>query len=341
MLDISHNKLFRLDDAAFATLPRLSVLDLSHNEELKIMDRAFLGLQHSLITLGMDNVSLSTVPDLPLPSLRILRLAHNELPSIPQELAPNMSQLRHLDLSDNDLHTVPILTHSLTHLRWLSLAGNSIRTLTNSSFTRLSDDITHLDIAQLDLNTFEHGTLDTLRSLRSLRMSTYPGCPLFNIPDVVDKVPNLRELWIEAPEPRAAVLDVAADPLQGSGSVPMKSFDTDLAAEMAGELPPKLRNVTFSGRGFAALGDAVLAGIRSPFLHVALSNTSLAVLSVQMFRQLGDARNVSVDVRDGNAALTKVGNPSTRSTPHAGGRSVFLTELKVAGAMFSCDCGIG
>lgn len=155
MLDLSNNKLFRLDDAAFATLPRLAVLDLSHNEELKVMDRAFFGLHNSLTTLGLDNVSLSMVPDLPLTSLRVLRLANNELPSIPQELAKNMSELRVLDLSDNDLTNVPILTHSLTHLRWLSLAGNSIRALTNSSFARLSDDLAYLDISQLDLNTFE------------------------------------------------------------------------------------------------------------------------------------------------------------------------------------------
>lgn len=159
MLDLSNNKLFRLDDAAFATLPRLSVLDLSHNEELKVMDRAFFGLHTTLIKLGLDNVSLSMVPDLPLPALRVLRLSNNELPSIPQELAPNMSQLRVLDLSDNDLTNMPILTHSLTHLRWLSLAGNSIRSLTNSSFTRLSDDLAYLDISQLDLNTFEVITL--------------------------------------------------------------------------------------------------------------------------------------------------------------------------------------
>lgn len=341
MLDLSHNKLFRLDDAAFATLPRLSVLDLSDNEELKVMDRAFLGLHHSLVSLGMDNVSLSTVPDLPLPALRILRLARNELPSIPQELAPNMSQLRVLDLSDNDLTAVPILTHSLTHLRWLSLAGNSIRALHNNSFTRLADDMSHLDIAQLDLNTFEHGTLDALRALRSLRMSTYPGIVLFNIPECIDSAPNLRQLWLEAPEPRATVLDTQSDPQMGSDSVPMRSLATDLAVEMSGELPPKLRNVTFSGRGFVQLADEVLAGVRSPLLHIALSNTSVAQLSVAFFRHLGDARNVSVDVRDGNAQLSKMGNPSSARMPHGAGKRVFLTDVKVAGAQLTCDCGIG
>lgn len=345
MLDLSYNKLFRLDDAAFATLPRLSYLDLSHNEELKMMDRAFLGLHHSLVALGMDNVSLSTVPDLPLPSLRILRLAHNELPSIPQELAPNMSQLRVLDLSDNDLIAVPILTHSLVHLRWLSLAGNSIKSLTNSSFTRLSDDLAHLDIAQLDLHTFEHGTLDTLRALRSLRMSTYPHIAAFNIPEVIDKVVNLRALWIEAPEPRAvhtSGTDVLSDQQQpGGGGGHTGSLSTDLATEMAGELPPKLRNVTFSGRGFSALADSVLLGVRAPSLHIALRNTSVARLPVALFRRLGDARNVSVDVRFGNAQLTALGNPSSASAPHGAGRKVFLTEMRVSGAQFSCDCGIG
>lgn len=83
------------------------------------MDKTFVGLQNSLLKLGLSNVSLSTVPELPLPILRELKIAHNELPSIPQELASNMSALRLLDLSANDLTSIPILTNSLTHLRYL------------------------------------------------------------------------------------------------------------------------------------------------------------------------------------------------------------------------------
>jgi len=118
-LDISYNYLLRIDDAVFSTMPKLAVLDLSHNRDLKVMDKSFMGLENSLIKLGLENVSLSTVPEIRLKYLREFRLGYNELPSIPQELATNMSNLRMLDLSNNDLTNVPLMTQSLPHLRWV------------------------------------------------------------------------------------------------------------------------------------------------------------------------------------------------------------------------------
>lgn len=116
-LDLSNNRLFRLDDAAFTTLPQLSLLDLSNNNELKIMDKAFMGLEDCLLTLKLNNVSLTSVPELALPSLRALHLSRNELPSVPQELAYNLTSIRNLDLSFNDLTNIPIMVHSLPQLR--------------------------------------------------------------------------------------------------------------------------------------------------------------------------------------------------------------------------------
>lgn len=121
------------------------------------MEKAFVGLQGSLIKLGLNNVSLTTIPDLPLPLLRVLKIAENELPTVSQELARNMSSLRVLDLSDNDLTSVPILTQLLKNLRYLSLAGNSITMLTNESFVGMSETLEYLDISKLHLNTFEVG----------------------------------------------------------------------------------------------------------------------------------------------------------------------------------------
>jgi Leucine-rich repeat (LRR) protein len=145
----------RLEDAAFATLPNLAVLDLSDNSELEVYGRVFIGLEKNLMELSLDNISLIQAPDLALPNLRILRIAGNQLPSIPPELATNLTSLRELDLSYNDLTAVPLITHSLENLRSLSLAGNPITSLSNTSLLGAADTVEHLDIAHLQLLMIE------------------------------------------------------------------------------------------------------------------------------------------------------------------------------------------
>ena len=145
----------RLEDAAFATLPNLVTLDLSNNIELEVYGRVFKGLENNLMELSLDNISLIQAPDLSLPNLRVLRLSHNELPSIPPELAANLTSLRVLDLSNNDLTAVPLITHSLPNLRSLSLAANPITSLTNTSLLGAADTLEYLDIAHLQLMMIE------------------------------------------------------------------------------------------------------------------------------------------------------------------------------------------
>ncbi|KAI5698085.1 hypothetical protein M8J75_001448 [Diaphorina citri] len=57
-LDLSYNRIMRLDDSNFATLPHLSFLDLSHNRELAFepKGRSFIGLDSSLLFLGLRNI---------------------------------------------------------------------------------------------------------------------------------------------------------------------------------------------------------------------------------------------------------------------------------------------
>lgn len=145
----------RLEDAAFATLPNLAVLDLSNNNELEVYGRVFKGLENSLLELSLDNISIIQAPELSLPYLRSLSISNNELPSIPPELAANLTSLRVLDLSENDLTAVPLITHSLPHLMSLSLAGNPITMLSNTSLLGAADTIEHLDIAHLKLTSIE------------------------------------------------------------------------------------------------------------------------------------------------------------------------------------------
>lgn len=131
------------------------VLDLSNNKDLEIYGRVFIGLENNLVELNLNNISIYQAPDLALPNLRILKLAHNELPSIPPDHAANLSSLRFFDISYNDLTAVPIITHSLDYLSSLSLAGNPITSLTNTSLLGAADTLEFIDIAHLPLQILE------------------------------------------------------------------------------------------------------------------------------------------------------------------------------------------
>ncbi|XP_058444042.1 chaoptin [Malaya genurostris] len=337
VLDLSHNRLVRLEDATFATVPKLSLLDLSHNDELEFMGKAFLGLENSLIELRLANVSLQTAPELANPSLRILKMSHNNLPSFPPDLAANMSSLRELDLSENDLYHVPLITHALPNLRSLSLAGNPISTMTNSSLLGTAETLEHLNIANLNLVIFENGLLNKLRYLKTLRISAYPNIQKFNIPRILENSNNLRELWIDAPKP----------PQDRSGSTTPKKPQlltipaSDLRQEMEGRLPFKLSSVTFSGSGFNSLADNVLHGIQSSNLHLAFLNTSLPSLPKNFFKNMGkNVRNISLNLEDSNKLLKSVPNPNTAHYLHLPDY-VFLVNLRISGNALSCDCEIG
>ncbi|XP_031631630.1 chaoptin isoform X2 [Contarinia nasturtii] len=331
-LDLSNNRIFQLDDAAFTTLPHLAYLDLSNNNELIIMDKAFLGLEDCLFTLTLNNVSLTSVPELALPSLRALHLSRNSLPFIPQELAYNLSSLRSLDVSGNDLTAVPSVIHSLPKLRSLSLGSNPIQALKNNTFRGLLDKIEHLDISSLHLNLFENGALGKSSSLRSLQISPYLNIADFNIPTIVSQLLNLQKLCISAPEPQK----ITTGP-----KVTYKSVTaTDLRKEMTGRLPLKLREIMISGEGFTSISDTILNGVQSKSLHLQLFNTSITSIPENAYRQLGRVQNISIDVSNNNKALTKQFNPNTAQRPLEA-ELVYLTDLKIAGNTLSCDCDVG
>ncbi|ERL93701.1 hypothetical protein D910_10988 [Dendroctonus ponderosae] len=95
------------------------------------------------------------VPIFPTPNLVTLSLASNSLPSMPPEMATNMTNLQTLNLNYNSLTIVPILTHSLFELRVLTMVANQITYLSNTSLLGVADHLEELDIRNFDLTILE------------------------------------------------------------------------------------------------------------------------------------------------------------------------------------------
>lgn len=84
----------------------------------------------------------------------------------------------------------------------------------------------------------------------------------------------------------------------------------------------------------------IFQGAQSKSIHLRLYNTSITSVPENLFRQLGRVQNISIDVSNNNKALTKLYNPNTAQRPLQS-EHVYLTDLKIAGNSFSCDCEIG
>ncbi|XP_015839467.1 chaoptin isoform X1 [Tribolium castaneum] len=317
-LDLSYNRLGQIDAGTFKGIPRLASLNLGHNSQLtlEINGLSFQGLEYTLLHLNLDNVSLSQVPALSTPNLLSLSLAFNSLPTVALEVAGNISSLRYLNLDYNDLSAVPIVTHSLTELRHLSLEGNPITTLSNTSLLGAANQLEELNLKNIDLTVLESGAFCKMQPLRTLKIGVYRNIKNFNIPSILQFNDGLKNLEIHV----------------------TKDTDT-LDNEMRGAWPLKLQNLTLSGKGLKKITGKMFQGVRSPTFHLTVRNTSIIKIPFDVFRNMLPVRNVSVDVRD-NILLKNLQNPSTGSKPGKP-RSAFLTDLKLMGGKWSCDCDLG
>lgn len=62
-MDLSHNKLTRIDYGVFSGVNKLAVLNLGHNSELELGGggATFKGIEDTLLHLSLENISMPTV----------------------------------------------------------------------------------------------------------------------------------------------------------------------------------------------------------------------------------------------------------------------------------------
>ncbi|QZA58427.1 leucine-rich repeat domain-containing protein [Candidatus Rhabdochlamydia porcellionis] len=189
---------------------------LSEENQIEVKKRVFDFFNNSTKkNLNLSNLNLSSLPDIFNIScfchrLKQLDLSKNQLTTLPDTFG-NLSQLTELDLSTNQLTTLPDTFGNLAQLIWLDLNTNQLTTLpdtlgnlarlaeldlSTNQLTTLPDTFSNLaQLTQLGLSINKLTTLpDAFSSLSQLAILDLSTNQLTNLPDTLGNLSRLTEL---------------------------------------------------------------------------------------------------------------------------------------------------
>lgn len=196
-LDLSYNKMSRIDAGTFKSLTSLNVLQLHHNEIESIAEDAFASL-FDLQTLVLSHNHLTRLDSLPfsgLKSLNSLAIDNNRLESLHDNLFGNVTSLFELNLAGNKLRLVPGSIEKLNNLRSLDLSYNLITDISNTSYQGI-EQLYGLNLECNRIGNLTKGIFSDLPSLRILNLAKN------NIASIAqgtfDDVPDLHALRLDS-----------------------------------------------------------------------------------------------------------------------------------------------
>ncbi|XP_044738944.1 toll-like receptor 6 [Chrysoperla carnea] len=140
ILNLSHNKIQRIDNGVFNDLYSLQILNLEYNQIEVIAENSFSTLKnlHALILTSNNIKEINENHFNGLYVLNILYLDYNKISKIHQNSFENFTNLHELIACNNHLNEIPIAITKLTNLKTLDLGNNQISEITNQSFYGLN-----------------------------------------------------------------------------------------------------------------------------------------------------------------------------------------------------------
>ncbi|XP_034829000.1 toll-like receptor 6 [Maniola hyperantus] len=162
ILNISYNRLTKIDRFMFQDLYSLQKLNLEHNEISIIDEHAFEELRN-LHSLTLSNNKLMHVHTNIFTDLHVLHelfLDNNKIKHIDEYAFENMTTIEDLGLNDNLLPSIPTSIRKLRSLRSLDIGNNNITHLSRENFRGLTElfglRLVDNKVTHLNEDTFEH-----------------------------------------------------------------------------------------------------------------------------------------------------------------------------------------
>nr|CAH7738155.1 unnamed protein product [Callosobruchus chinensis] len=277
-LDISFNNLSKLRDYQFENYTQLLKLNISNNQINDIPRDAFKKIYEDL---------------------EVLCLSHNRLKAIPFQVFSDISGIRHLDLSYNEL--VTFLDHFFKFNRYievLQLNNNNITKITSNALADLVE-LKRLDLSHNSLQSIAKGLFDSLINLQYLNLANNP---LTNMASGTFR--GLRNLRL---------LDLSANKL------------THLSFGLL-HFSPLLKSLTLDNTQIEAIHNSELLGV-----------PRLEILNIRKNKKLKEIENYVLSDTPILKELDVSGNELT-FLPHSIENLTMLTRLDISNNPWACDC---
>ena len=278
-LDLNGNLIKQIKSNTFEELSQLLTLDLSNNPLHTIKESVVTGLDN-LESLNLANIHLEEMPNFNL-KIKHLNVSNNQLHHLPIYLR-NLSMLECLDISSNRFSLLPNnIWHILPNLRRLDISHNQVNVLANDSFIGLQK-LEELKIKNLTLSHIQYGVLKPLQALQMLHLSTYPNLEQFEIGRLLAENNAIVEL----------VIDVNQTSI-GPNQMSLNYF----------KFPKKLKKLALTGSKLSVLEPGILDNVQSDTLELTVENSNVTYIHSEVFQFVGQVRNLVINVKD-NALQT-------------------------------------
>ncbi|CAH0719919.1 unnamed protein product, partial [Brenthis ino] len=172
VLNLSHNRIIKIDALLFQDLNNLQFLSLEFNNIARIADGAFTNLKnlHSLSLAHNNIIEVDSSHFSNLYVLNQLFLDGNRITRVDLRSFENITKLHDLGLSGNQLTEVPEAIKTLRFLTSLDLGMNKITKVTTTQFEGL-DDLYGLRLVGNKIQKISKDTFSALPSLQILNLA--------------------------------------------------------------------------------------------------------------------------------------------------------------------------
>ncbi|CAB3226676.1 unnamed protein product [Arctia plantaginis] len=173
VLNLSYNRITKIDTLLFQDLNNLQFLSLEHNNIARVADGAFTNLKnlHSLSLAHNNIIEVDTGHFSNLYVLNQLFLDGNRITKVDLRSFENITKLHDLGLSGNQLSEVPEAIKTLRFLTSLDLGMNRITKVSVSQFEGL-DDLYGLRLVGNKIEKISKDTFAALPSLQILNLAS-------------------------------------------------------------------------------------------------------------------------------------------------------------------------